>query len=300
MGKKVGRRILLSSNSIILKELEKKAREEERKQKKKRKSKKNKRFFKKKKKRIEKMIIKDSETLGYRSFEGEFDNLRPMFQTGEKHRIEMLGRYKGLRKNAATAVKNIEEYTSRKRYQAKNKKIRDQLSSGLCDICNIRMTRTTEVGHQPWHRETLEHVLDHELGGSLKKNELAVICYACNQTLGHQKPKLSNYENSIDIYKKELYDFFIFKQVILISQDAAARDFNPKFLEFWGYRFNHANILHKRAVSLIKDQKKRRLQKETVYWSLDCFNHSHCRKCGACNCTILSHETGHNITYFVD
>ena len=260
--------------------------------------KRNKSYFKKKKKQIEKVIIKDSETLGYRTLKGNFDNLRSFFHSGEKGRREMLKRYKGLRKNAATAVKNIEQFSGRKRKPGK--KLREELSSGLCDICNVRMTRSTHIGRQPWHRETLEHVLDHNSGGSLKKSELAVICRACNQVLNYQKPKLSNYENLNEIYKKELYDFFIFKQVLLISHDAVVRDFNQQYVQFWKHRFNVANRNHRKGVDLIEDENTKSLQKETVYWSLDCFNHPHCRHCGACNSTSLSHNHGHNIPYFTD
>ena len=307
MGKKASLEFDLSSNSIILKEIIKKD-QKEKSQKQKKQNKKNKSFYKKKKKQIRKIIIEGSETLGYRSFEGKFDNLRPITQSGEKYRSEILRRYRGLRPNAAAAVAAAAKIRSDNSVKNRkpHKKIRDKLSSGLCDICNIRMTRYTERTKgriTPWHRETLEHVLDHDLGGSLKKSELAVICLACNQALATQKPILPNgilNDEAINAFKKEIYDFFIFKQVLLISQDAAARDFNSKFLKFWEYRRNLANNLHKKAVSQIQDQKVRIEQKETVYWTLDCFNHSHCRECGACNCTSLSHDSGHNITYVMD
>ena len=296
MAKKVGQRVRLSRHNEKLqrKQMRKNIRERQKRESRKR----NKSYFKKKKKQIEKVIIKDSETLGYRTLKGHFDNLRPCFHSGERGRREMLKRYKGLRKNAATAVKNIEQFSGRKRKPGK--KLREELSSGLCDICNVRMTRSTHIGRQPWHRETLEHVLDHNSGGSLKKSELAVICRACNQVLNNQKPKLSNYENLNEIYKKELYDFFIFKQVLLISHDAVVRDFNQQYVQFWKHRFNVANRNHRKGVDLIEDENTKSLQKETVYWSLDCFNHPHCRHCGACNSTSLSHDHGHNIPYFTD
>ena len=262
--------------------------------------KRNKSYFKKKKKRIEKIIIEDSKTLGYRALKGNFDNLRPIFHSGEKGRREMLKRYEGLRKNAAKAVKNHEESYGRKRKDVKQRKLREELSSGLCDICNVRMTSSTKIGKQPWHRETLEHVLDHSSGGSLKKSDLAVICSACNRVLNILKQEIFTSENSKEIYLKEIYDFFIFKQVLLLSHEAAVRDFNQQYLHFWQHRFNVANRNPRKFVDSIEDETTKSLQKETVYWTLDCFNHSHCRHCGACNSTCLSHDHGHNITYLID
>jgi len=296
MAKKVGQRARLSRYSRMLQRKQMKKNSPQRKRKSR---KRNKSYFKKKKKQIEKVIIEDSKTLGYRALKGDFDNLRPIFHSGEKGRREMLKRYEGLRKNAAKAVKNHEESYGRKRKNVKQKKLREELSSGLCDICNVRMTKP-QVRRQPWHQETLEHVLDHNSGGTLKKSNLAVLCSACNKVLNILKTGIITAGKPKDIYLKEMYDFFIFKQVLLISHEAAVRDFNQQYMHFWQHRFNVANRNHRKGVDFIEDETTKSLQKETVYWSLDCFNHSHCRHCGACNSTSLSHNHGHNIPYLID
>ena len=306
MAKRVGPRIRLARYSKKLQREEMKRTEKARVKKKKsnlhKRKAKWKRNHNKKKKHIEKIVIEDSKDLGYRSFKGDFDDLRNIPHTGQKRRKELLKRYQGLRKNAARAVKNhenIEFLGNRKRRQVKSKKLRKELSSGLCDICNIRMTSGSEPGFQPWHRETLEHVLDHNLGGTLRKNELAVLCMACNSVLATQKENLFSIEESKDDFMKSLYDFFIFKQVMLISQKAAIRDFNNEYIQFMQLRFSLANDMHRKIVDSIKDKKKKALQNDTVYWSLECFGHSHCFHCGACHSTSSSHDQGHRISYLM-
>jgi len=255
-------------------------------------------------KEIEKLVLEDSKILGYRAFKGDFDNHRPFFGTGIKRRQEMLKRYASLRKIAASAVKNHfkDSFSAGKRSESwRTRMLRKQMSTGQCDLCMVKVTRVKkgQVTHN-WHRETLEHVLDHDLGGPLVKRDLAVLCGACNESLNILKGIETIVEGSDRKKKEAVYDFFIFKQVIILSQKAAARDFEGPYKKFWSIRFNVANKDHRKMVSALKLKSDREKQRDTVYWTLDCFNHPHCRHCGACHSTSCSHDKGHNIAYLFD
>ena len=265
-------------------------------------NKKARRRLRRKTKKIENLILKDSKTLGYRAFRKKFDNLRPFFHTGAKRRKQMLERYGPLKKIAASAVKNHfrDDFSILKRNPKKQRKLRDEMSTGQCDLCKVKLTRGRKAGYQPWHRGTLEHVLDHDLGGPLLKTELAVLCNACNKAFDRLKIEVIGGGGSLSERKSAVYDFFIFKQLIILSQKATARDFEGEYQKFWKHRFDIANKGHTKMKRDLKLKADRGTHRDTVYWTLDCFNHSHCRHCGACHSTRSSHDQGHNIPYLMD
>ena len=244
---------------------------------------------------IDKIVLDESKNLGYRDYRGEYDNLPPFKNnSGTKRREEMLYRYSGLRNNAATAVRNYVKSTGKRR-RRKNNKIRDtrnRLSTGLCEICNIKMTKPAHEGFQPWHGETLEHIREHDLGGTLEFNQVAVICDGCNKSLAEMKIAALSYER-----RSPLYDYIIFKQVMLLSLKAAARDFNYEYIIFWQTRRDLANRSHAKMIESLEEQEDWSSYRQTVYWTLDCRFHSHCRECGVCHSTIQSHRHGHNLAY---
>jgi len=252
--------------------------------------------------RIDRIVLKDSKTLGYRDYRGRYDNLPPFKNdSGGKRRKEMLARYSGLRKNAAAAVKNYSKkgrVKGRKRILgSKIRNTRNRLSHGLCEICNIKMTKPVAEGFQPWHGETLEHIREHELGGTLRYNQVAVICHGCNGALATRKVAALTGTRGEPKKKTALYDYIIFKQVMLLSLKAAARDFNDDYIAFWQTRRDLANESHAKMLESLEVQEDRSGHQQTVYWTLECRFHSHCRECGACHSTIQSHRSGHDLTY---
>tara|TARA_B100001750_G_C15398681_1_gene541436 strand:+ start:81 stop:995 length:915 start_codon:yes stop_codon:yes gene_type:complete len=251
---------------------------------------------------IDKIVLKESKNLGYRDYRGEYDNLPPFKNnSGTKRRNEMLDRYSGLRDNAAAAVKNYVksgQARKRKRNPIRARNTRNRLSTGLCEICNIRMTKPEHEGFQPWHGETLEHIREHDLGGTLELNQVAVICDGCNRTLADMKVKVAGLAGDIRGTKNKaaLYDYIIFKQVMLLSLKAAARDFNDAYIMFWDTRRDLSNRSHAKMIDSLEEE-DRDSYRQTVYWTLDCRFHSHCRECGVCHSTIQSHHHGHNLAY---
>ena len=253
--------------------------------------------------RIDRIVREDSKTLGYRDYRGRYDNLPPFKNdSGDKRREEMLARYSGLRNNAATAVKNYSKkgQVRRRRHQSKISKTRNRLSTGMCEICNIKMTKPVQGGFQPWHGESLEHIQEHDLGGTLRYNQVAVMCEGCNKALAALKAATLSGNRGEPKKKTALYDYVIFKQVMLLSLKAAARDFNDDYIAFWQTRRDLANESHAKMLESLEVQEDRSAYGQTVYWTLECRFHSHCRECGACHSTIQSHQHGHNLTYIPD
>lgn len=259
--------------------------------------------YRKKIDRIDRIVKKDSKTLGYRDYRGKYDNLPPLKNSsGNRRRDKMLARYSGLRNNAATAVKNYSKkgQLRRRRHQSKISKTRNRLSTGMCEICNIKMTKPVGEGVQPWHGESLEHIQEHDLGGTLRYNQVAVICEGCNKALAALKAATLSGNSGAPKKKTALYDYVIFKQVMLLSLKAATRDFNDDYIVFWQTRRDLANESHAKMLESLEVQEDRSAYQQTVYWTLECRFHSHCRECGACRSTIQSHQHGHNLTYIPD
>lgn len=250
---------------------------------------------------MRKRLEREMMDLGYRAHRGEFEQLLQLRGLNEGQiRIARMERYQVFHKLSSKAVKAFNS-TRNDSDRKSTSKLRRRLSTGFCEICGITMTGAIPRQRNLWHLETLEHLLDHDLGGAVKEEQVSVLCRACNMTLGEMKSDISRRTDGMhdDDRGKIVYDFFLFKHVIHIGHVAAARDFKEEFLKFWYIRRGRANKCHRASLESLSKQELKSVQ-STVYWTKDCFGHHHCQVCGACHSTQLSHATGHNLPNLVN
>ena len=254
-------------------------------------------------------IKKEEKRQGYRKHWGEFDDMPPLRGRNDEARRQARNkRYSVFRGLSGKAVKAFKEGVRNEKNRQGSKSIRDKLWTGFCEICSISLSVPREPQRQPWHMGTLEHLLDFDLGGKARvwAGEVSVLCRACNVTLGDMKMSLHNDTVEMSQTKRSMavYDFFIFKHVLHVSLDAAARDFNREYLQFWDIRRKKANHCHRKALRTHPASLVETIQ-PTVYWD-DCvetgevIGHRHCSKCGACYTNSSTHLNGHDLPYLRD
>ena len=255
-------------------------------------------------------IRRKEQDEGYRAYRGKFDDQPPLRGRNPKElRKARNERYSMFRELSGRAVRSFNAPQQNPSNRQGNKKMRDRLSTGMCEICGIALTEPLDGHRQRWHMETLEHLLDFDLGGRTRMGEVSVLCRACNFTLGHMKMNLHRQTQDVSPARKSemVYDLFIFKHVLHLSRIAAARDFNSEYLEFWNIRRKNANQCHRKALRTHPQRLVESIQ-PTVYWTNseqrfpDCLmgHHHHCNECGACYTNSSTHHNGHNLPYLRD